>query len=71
MVHVNLSSLVYEMISTLNPEDTTRAMTAFIDYYNQFESISDYQRFVRIQRTRQRNPGASSLGMTSQTGPRP
>ena len=56
MVHVNLSSLVYEMISTLNPEDTTRAAKAFIDYYNQFESISDYQRFVRMQRTTAKEP---------------
>lgn len=39
------------MIDFLSPEDTEKAARAFIDYYMQFETISEYQRFVRMQRT--------------------
>jgi hypothetical protein len=35
----------------LNPEDAQYAALEFINYYNQFETIVDYQRFVRMQRT--------------------
>jgi len=39
------------MLEYISKEDTMKAARAFIDYYMQFETISDYQRFVRMQRT--------------------
>jgi len=39
------------MIDVISREDVVKAARAFIDYYMQFESITDYQRFVRMQRT--------------------
>lgn len=47
------------MIKFITPEDAIKASQIFIDYYTQFETISDYQRFVRMQRT-DKTAGSSS-----------
>ena len=47
------------MIQYISKEDTIKAAKAFIDYYMQFETISDYQRFVRMQRTNKKESTGS------------
>ena len=39
------------MLKTLSVDDVRYAAQVFIDYYRQFDSITDYQYFVRMQRT--------------------
>ena len=47
------------MIQIITPEQVTYVADQFIEYYNQFETISDYQRFVRLQRTNKSEPVSS------------
>ena len=39
------------MIKTISESDAIKAADIIIGYYNQFDTIVDYQRFVRLQRT--------------------
>jgi len=47
------------VIQIITPDQVNFVADQFIQYYHQFETITDYQRFVRLQRTNKTEPVSS------------